>query len=92
MSICNVEKVRQSQRARHWQTPHNKKFVQAPHVLGSSSKHKYCMSSREVRINLKTVVGGVVCAFARNRTTFAQSSRRVLAKFAARSGQWSAPL
>ena len=58
MSICNVHKVRQSQP--HWQTPHNKKFVQAPHALGTSITHKYCISSREVRINLRTVVGPVV--------------------------------
>ena len=54
MSICNVKKVKQSQP--HWQTPNNKKFVQAPHSLGTGIKHKGRIKWREVRINLTTVV------------------------------------
>ena len=78
MLIMKVKKVRQSQP--HWHPPHNKKFVQhirTPHVLGTTMKHKYCINSREVRKQPRTVVGWVVRAFARNRAKFVRNSQHV---------------
>ena len=86
MLIMKVKKVRQSQP--HWHPPHNKKFVQhicTPHVLATTIKQKYCINSREVRKNSED--SGPL-----GRSRICKESRKVRAKFAACSGQWSAPV